>query len=216
MARTDSNVELAPTAELFDLQLHPCDRFCGVSAVESLRCHPSARWILFHLSDSLGPGLANDHYGDAFHLHPLGVRQVDGWPGWPLAGTGSALCSLHCGLLVYHSASVNDCDDFVLDFGQSNLGSLSCCALELLGALLELGVSVHQPFRVPHSVVLQELRLGFALPSYLPRLHCDPFLCGNWYRGFLRTLYRSGLLPQLLQLHGQAHGSGEQRWTREH
>ena len=32
----------------------------------------------------------------------------------------------------------------VLDFGQSNLGSLSCCALELLGALLELGVSVHQ------------------------------------------------------------------------
>ena len=86
------------------------------------------RRILFHLPDSLGPCLANDHCGDAFHLQRVGVRQV-GW--WSLAGTGSALCSLHCGLLVYHSASVIELRTQRLACRWINWFMESCCVLKV-------------------------------------------------------------------------------------
>ena len=64
----------------------------------------SGHWrILAHLPDKLGIDRGNDCYGDALHLHRVGVRQV---ARWPLAGKGSPLCSLHCGLVVYDSANV--------------------------------------------------------------------------------------------------------------
>ena len=64
----------------------------------------SGHWcILAHLPDKLGIDRGNDCYGDALHLHRVGVRQV-AW--WPLAGKGSPLCSLHCGLVVFDSAIV--------------------------------------------------------------------------------------------------------------
>ena len=63
------------------------------------------RQILPDLPHTLGFDHTNDHYADALHLNCVGVRQV---AGWPLAGTGSALCSLHCGLVVFDSANVTE------------------------------------------------------------------------------------------------------------
>ena len=60
------------------------------------------KFYLIYLTH-LGIDHANDRYGDALHLHRLGLRQV---AQRPLAGTGSALCSLHSGLLVFGSANV--------------------------------------------------------------------------------------------------------------
>ena len=86
------------------------------------------RQILPHLPDTLGIDHANDRYGDALHLHRLGLRQV---AQRPLAGTGSALCSLHSGLLVFGSANVVELRMQRLKWS-SNAVSIPCLILSIL------------------------------------------------------------------------------------